>query len=372
MNNSLTQFSTAEHLATCPACQFQAASPAIWEEISAFFEERGHTIPLIEGDLVGWRTRAKLAVRGGVNNPAIGLFKSGSHEVVSALDCPMHCPSINEGLRLLREEMIKAQIVPYHEARGSGILRYVQLVVERKTERIQLTLVVQKRDNSVDNLLQALSGSPFWHSIWLNFQKGPTNTIFGQEWEHCSGEREFWESLHGQDVCFHPSCFAQANLTLFEKILASIERETLPNSAIVEYYAGVGVISLCLLDKAKSAALNEITPLSEECFRKSLSRLQKTNASFHLGPAEKHTSLLKNAEVVIVDPPRKGIEAFLKAEICRSSAKQLIHISCSWKSFQRDCLYFLENGWTIEKAEAYLFFPGSDEVEILCFLKKSG
>ena len=376
MHNKLTQFSTTiecDHFPTCSGCEFQkdVDTPPIWEEARAFFEQCGQKVPLIVGDVVGWRMRAKLAVRGSATNPLIGLFKRGSHEVIPLLDCPLHHPSINQGLQLLRDELIKAGVVPYDEVRGRGILRYIQMVVERKAKRVQLVLVVQAVDPSVQNLIQALSASPFWHSIWLNFQKGSTNTIFGKEWLHCHGEVEFWENLLDRDICFHPACFAQAHLNLFEEMLLSIRENILPDRHCVEYYAGVGAIGLSVLEKTSSLTLNEIAPLSQECFNKSLSRLSG-KATFHLGPAEEHTSLLSEAQVVILDPPRRGIAASLKEKIYQSpTIEQLIYVSCSWKSFHRDCLNFLEKGWTIEKAEAYLFFPGTDEVEILCFFRKN-
>jgi 23S rRNA (uracil1939-C5)-methyltransferase len=86
---------------------------------------------------------------------------------------------------------------------------------------------------------------------------------------------------------------------------------------------------------------------------------------------EKSLRLLKTSEVIVVDPPRKGLETFVLDAIDQSQAEQLIYLSCSTSSFIRDCGRLLKSGWSIEKAFGYLFFPGSNHVETLCILKRN-
>jgi 23S rRNA (uracil1939-C5)-methyltransferase len=90
---------------------------------------------------------------------------------------------------------------------------------------------------------------------------------------------------------------------------------------------------------------------------------------FFQGPVEKYEAI-QDAEVIIVDPPRKGLDAsVLQAILSAKKAEQVIYISCHPLSFFRDCTQLLEKGWRVTLAETYLLFPGSDHVELLCILE---
>lgn len=183
------------------------------------------------------------------------------------------------------------------------------------------------------------------------------------------------EKFGDTTVCFHPASFAQSNPEMFELLLNSIYKEIPPNSKVVEYYAGVGVIGLKIVSKCQSVVCSEIIPQAEICFleaQKQLSPDLSEKISFRMGPSENELALMDDKDLCIVDPPRKGLTAtLLKAIAENKNLKKLIYVSCGWKGFQRDCDYLLQNEWQIEKIEAYLFFPGSNQLEILAIFKKA-
>lgn len=268
--------------------------------------------------------------------------------------------------------MIEWKIEPYDEACGTGILRYLQFAVNRKTDLVQLTLVLNRPIN--ENFVKQLYNQGGIHSVWLNYQSQKTNRIFGDEWVHSEGERYLWDLLGNANCAFHPACFCQANIFLFEKVLARIRDWVAPNSSILELYAGIGVIGMNLVRDACEIVCVEINPFSLECFDLSKSKLAldlREKISMKISSSEDAIAFIPGKKVIIVDPPRKGLDAKVLEALCLADqGTQLIYLSCGPISFQRDVEKLMIHNWKIEKAEAYLFFPGTDHVEIVCSLKK--
>jgi tRNA/tmRNA/rRNA uracil-C5-methylase (TrmA/RlmC/RlmD family) len=357
----------------CSGCEIHDAvtSLPVWEDVKSFFQSN---VTLHHRELIGWRTRSKLAVRGLFDDPQIGLFKRGTHDVVSIPDCPLHHPAIFKAYQAVREGIVSSKLSPYQENPPSGIIRYLQFVVERKSRRIQLAITInrQGKDPLIDRFVKQLYKEGMFLSIWVNYQPESTNRIFGEKWELIAGEPYLLENLNGLTFYLHPACFAQAHLSLFEQILKSIQSLIFPKKHVVELYAGIGVIGFNVAHLSKQVICSEINPHSEECFQ--LSRLQmqpefQKRVSFVPGSVEDNLHLLDPAEVLIVDPPRKGLDPSLLQKILQSpQLEQLIYLSCGFESFKRDCAQLLDHGWKVDKAEAYLLFPGTNHLEILCSL----
>lgn len=344
MNNP----STCPHFSHCSGCELSDPyNPFVWREALHFFQSVGVDPEFIYDGFSQTRMRAKLAVRPG---PSIGLFKKGTHEVLSIPDCLVHHPSINRAVKILNEEMILQEIIPYSEGGTSGSLRYVQLFVERSTGQVQLTLVTRK---PIDAFCESLRKYDFWHSIWQNIHTSASNAVFGSIWNHFSGETFLWQRLGANSYPFHPAAFSQVHLPLFEKMLEKIKTWVLPEDKVVELYAGVGVIGLSL--GVESLTLVENNPYAHLSFKqlKSKARYQCIDA--------KETDL-SGYDLTIVDPPRKGLDAEILPKITSS---RLIYVSCQFSSFKRDAEKLFALGWKLKEAAGYLLFPGTNHVEIV-------
>lgn len=364
------------HFSKCSGCEISKnlKTPPIFEEAKKYFASKGfNDLTLISGNLHFWRYRAKLSVRGTSENPKIGLYEKNTHNIVDIPFCKVHHPQINEIVELVKSFIKKEKIEPYNEITGKGELRYLQLVVERRTGLVQLTFVLNS--DTVQDLKKWELDDKRLHSIWLNHNKTRTNNIFGPHWTHIKGPLLVLEEFHGVEVCFHPASFAQANLDLFEKMLSSINKNILKNKHVVEYYSGVGVIGLAVLKHCKSVVCCEITPQAKDCFDVSKEKLDPEIAkkiTFEVGLSEKRSDLLKEKNIAIVDPPRKGVDSSFLKDVIEAPLDQLIYISCGWKAFQRDCdMILADSRWRLEKIENYLFFPGSNHLEILAYFSKT-
>lgn len=334
------------------------------------------TPELVCGAGSGFRTRAKLAVRGTVEQPLIGLFKPGTHEVLDLPSSPDHHERLNEALGCLREILARFSIIPYDEEKASGHLRYIQLMLERSTNLVSLTLIANGAlaQEALFPLAEFLKKEPLWHSVWINIQEGSTNTIFGKKWTLVWGKEELWEELLSTQICLHPGCFSQSNPVLFEQILQEATLHLLPQKKSLELYAGVGTIGLVLAKACSSMTLVESNPLCAACFHKSRAKLPKElNLYYQTGEAKDFTHLLQTSEVLIVDPPRRGIEYGLMQNILETkNLCQILYISCNEESFLRDAEKLCNAGWELSLRRRYLLFPGTDHVETLGIFKKSG
>lgn len=331
---------------------------------------------IVRSDESRWRTRVKLAVRRQKGNTlAIGLFRRGSHHVTPIPCCVSHHPSINKAIALLSS---LPPSLGYHESTRTGELRYIQAVVERETERVQLSLVlnspslatneVRKWEHSGEELYA--SSPDFWHSVWLNLQPLPTNTIFGPIWKHVVGLPMIFETIGGCKIPFLPFHFAQANLDMFERLLSDLV-VLLPREArVIELFAGMGVISLVIRRHVASAIAVERDAGAYKAFVQAKQWLPKPlqqGLDFVVADASCCQKLLTEASTLIVDPPRKGLEKDLVASVARAqNIRTMFYVSCHFPTLERDINALIsQGGFRISFARSYVFFPGTDQLETL-------
>lgn len=391
-----------------------------------------------------------MAVRGSSIDPLIGLYEEGTHNVVDIPECKAHHPNINAAVELLKKGIQQFGIEPHDEDENSGDLRYVQMAVttyntslparERyKNGKVQVTLVWNSRSENSYGTEKLIALANFlWrnggprsnthliHSVWANFQTSMNNIIFGNRWRHLLGERDFWEHVGGIDISLEPSGFGQANTRAFDFLLQKLQKYVPYGASVADLYAGGGVIGLSLVTarKCRSVRCIEINKESKKSFEKTLERLPipvESSISWHHADASKDPlSWLVGSDVVVIDPPRKGLDESLvkvlqnislaernlkpqsessnskivnekrpwvlraKKESVQIASKTnsedypqslpqtLIYISCGWESFKEDCKSLLSSKlWKLEKAHGFNFFPGTQSIEVLAVFKRN-
>ncbi len=400
MNKPFTPFYqiNCSHFGICSGCSTNtpfADETSLYNRARKFlFEVSDGMVDLkfIHGEPVQWRTRAKLACqkdRNGVIH--FGLYRKGSHDVTAIPKCRVHHPSINEAVDVLAHILNRIACdkkdVAYDESTHTGILRYIQCSVERRSNKVQLALVVNQEDGeekgSFSLIKEAIIGllerkKDLFSSLWINYNPRRTNTIFGSNWQHVYGELYIWENIAGREIPILPHHFEQANLEVFEKALIDISRHLELDDHLIELYAGMGVISLALRDKVSSTEAIEANPESYHSFLEAKKRLPlslQENCLFEVGESEKlyiHRKE-KKRHVLLLDPPRKGLGAsfteFL-AQRNEEGIKKLIYISCHYPSFERDILHITRLGrWNLAHSACYLFFPGTNHIETVAILQ---
>lgn len=365
MNRVMNELSTLNcpHFGACSGCVLSKNmdTPPIWEDVVKYFNQ---PISLEVGLMHGWRTKAKLAIRGTAEAPKIGLFQAGSHTIQTIPCCVAQHPSINHAVSILEQAIRWEKISIYNEK--TGLLRYAQFFVDLATQKIQLVLVVQEMDPSLYRLTKRLLEKDVWQSIWFNVQPSKMNRIFGDQWIHSSGEAYLNQTLVGAPFLFHPASFAQAHWTLFEKLALYVVEQVPQGTKLVELYAGVGAMGCLAASRCASVQLVENNPFSFASFQ---AISHRKNVMYHLEDASASGARILDADCVLVDPPRKGIDAPLLRALEKHAGK-LIYVSCDFTSFVRDCDQLLKNGWVLTGGKGYLLFPGTNHVEVVALLEK--
>jgi 23S rRNA (uracil1939-C5)-methyltransferase len=265
----------------------------------------------------------------------------------------------------------------YSDAAHVGLVRALQVVIERSTQTAQLVLICNATEASsaaalLDRLKQRLGSR--MHSLWWNGNPERTNVILGPHLEHVFGPESVVEVLGGARVHFPPAAFGQNNLDLFERMLAQIHGLIPAGRDLVELYAGSGAIGLGLVGRSRSVVFNEIGTASLSGLARGLAELppaERERVRVIPGPAKAAAAEIQSDRIVIVDPPRKGLEPELLAALCNTAPERLVYVSCGLSSFVRDADLLSSHGLTLESATAYDLFPYTPHIETLASFRRS-
>lgn len=372
------------HFGRCSGCvlQKQIDKLAPFEELSVFFATHHISLPpLVTGPANGWRQRAKLVVaQNQANGIDIGLYRAHSHDVEPIPNCQVHHPVLQQALNTVWRVLEEEGICAYKETKHTGLLRYLLLALEEKSQKIQLTFVATERVPAYWNTcVQRLPKEKplLWHSIWLNHNARADNVIWGDHWDLLRGERWLEVQIGKASMSLHPGSFFQANPPMFRRVIEDLTLWMPQGAKLVELYSGCGVMGLHLgLAKGCDVTFCERNPIAKRCFDASYARIppdlqQQLRVHYLVESTENALHLLEDAQVVLVDPPRKGLSSALIAALRESKVEtQLFYMSCGWQTLMRDCAALCKFGWRIKHAKTYLFFPGTEQIETLVHLEK--
>jgi tRNA/tmRNA/rRNA uracil-C5-methylase (TrmA/RlmC/RlmD family) len=332
---------------------------------------------VIEGHGLGFRHRARLAIRGRANNPKLGLFELGSHRVVNIPECRVQHRTVNEIAGIVRRVLVEFAIPPYSDAAHAGRARYLQVVVERESGRGQVTLVTSDEtpaglDPLFDRLEAKLAGR--LHSLFWNGNPARTNTILGPHWQKFAGPDSVSDSIGGVRLHYPPGAFGQSNLVLAERLSRRVG-ELVPDGArVLELYAGVGTIGLPLAQRSSSLTLNELNPDSLAGLELGIRDLAPDVAErvrVAPGAAADCLASLTESDVVIVDPPRRGLDSSVVSRLIATPPERLVYASCGLESFLEQAEALRGSGrFELRGLELYVMFPYTEHVETLAWFDR--
>ena len=321
----------------------------------------------------GYRLRARLVVRGRASSPKLGIFEAGTHRVVDIPRCRVHHPLVNRVAAAARDAIRAARTRPYAERTHAGDLRAIQVVVERASQTAQVVLVGNAAEpRALEPLADALVASlgAALHSLWWNGQPARSNAILGPHWHRWRGPEAVREAIGRADVFFPPGAFGQSHLALADSIVERIHGWVPSGRRVAELYAGCGPIGLGLLARSSAVALNEQSEGGLRGLALGLAArpaAERARARIAPGAAgEVAAELLAGADVAIVDPPRKGLDAAALAALSAAPPAMLAYVSCDLDSFERDAAALLSGGrLRLAELAAYDLVPNTEHVETL-------
>jgi 23S rRNA (uracil1939-C5)-methyltransferase len=212
------------------------------------------------------------------------------------------------------------------------------------------------------------------HSLWFNSNCSSTNTILGPELERVFGPESVVEHFGGAAVHYPPGAFGQSNLEVAEELVAHLRGQIPERARVAEFYAGVGAIGLSILERVREIRMNELSPHSLRGLELGLRQLRaadRAKVSVIAGPAGAALEAAQGADVVIADPPRKGLDPQLASHLREHPPERLLYVSCGLASLLHDIAQLTAaGGMRLAALTAFNLMPYTDHVETLAILER--
>ena len=364
------------HRPPCPGCPRYGAPgivPAALARLERLAALHGIAPPEVAlGARFGHRVRARLMVRGRAASPKLGIFQEGTHRIVDIPRCAVHHPLVNEVAAAARDAVRATGTRPYAERPHAGELRALQVVVERPSRTAQVVLVGNAREpGPLAPLADALAArlGPALHSLWWNGNPERTNTILGPHWQRWRGPEAVRERIGGADVFFPPGAFGQSHLDLADRLVERVQAQVPDGARVLELYAGCGPIGLGLLARSRSVAFVESAPDALRGLALGLAARpepERDRGSVVAGAAGAAAGLVAEADVVVADPPRRGLDEPLLAALAAAPPALFLYVSCDLDSFEAQAARLVAEGrLRLATLAAYDLFPNTEHVETL-------
>ena len=374
----------------CGGCQLQAMS---YEEqlkfkerkvknhllrIGKFREDEIHMLPIM-GMEEPWRYRNKAQFPFGMDkngNIMAGFYAGRTHDIIECGDCLLGAEENKDILDIIKGFMRDHNIRPYDETAHKGLVRHALIRKGFHSGELMVCLVINGKDIPLkEQLVEELCRIKGMTSISYSINQEKTNVIMGKEIVNLYGPGYITDNIGNVTYQISPLSFYQVNPVQTEKLYGTaLEYAGLTGSETVwDLYCGIGTISLFLAQNAKKVYGVEIVPQAIEDARRNAALNHITNAEFFTGKAEEvlPEQYAKNkvyADVIVVDPPRKGCDQVCLDTILKMAPKRVVYVSCDSSTLARDLRYLADGGYEVEKVRCCDMFGQSCHVETVVLL----
>ena len=374
----------------CGGCQLQAVS---YEEQKVFKEKklRGH-LERIGGfrdlpmePMIGmdepyhYRNKAQFPVgRNKEGRIITGFYAGRTHAIIENRDCALGIPQNKEILDIVIAHMEKYGIAPYDEMTGKGLVRHIFVRYGFFTGELMVCLIINGQDlPHQKELIEKLREIPGMASISLNINKKRSNVILGDKVKTIWGQEYITDKIGDISYEISPLSFFQVNPKQTWKLYSkALEYADLHGEETVwDLYCGIGTISLFLAQQAKFVRGVEIVPAAIDDAKRNAQINNIENVEFFVGKAEEvlPREYEKNgvyADVIVVDPPRKGCDEMLLKTILKMQPKRVVYVSCDSATLARDLRFLCDNGYELKKVCGVDQFPQTVHVETVVLLSQ--
>ena len=311
-----------------------------------------------------------------------GFYASRTHSIIETEDCLLGVKENSTILQCIREHMEQYKIEPYDETNHRGLVRHVLIRKGFRTGELMVCLVLNgevKALTEADVLVERLRGlfgdGTAVTSISVSINREKTNVIMGSRIVNLYGPGYITDYIGNVKYRISPLSFYQVNPVQTEKLYSTaLEYAELTGKETVwDLYCGIGTISLFLAQKAKQVYGVEIVPQAIEDARANARLNGMDNVSFFVGKAEEvlpeqYEKHQVYADVIVVDPPRKGCDTVCLDTIVKMGPKRVVYVSCDSATLARDVKYLGERGYQVEKVRCCDMFGHSTHVETVVML----
>lgn len=308
-----------------------------------------------------------------------GFYAGRTHQIIPNTECALGVPVNREILEVIVDFMNAYQVPAYEEETGRGLVRHILIRYGFTTKEIMVCLVINgDKIPYADKLVDKLTQIEGMTSITYSVNKENTNVIMGKDIGVLWGQGYITDYIGDVKYQISPLSFFQVNPVQTEKLYGlALEYAGLKGEETVwDLYCGIGTISLFLAQNAKKVYGVEIVPEAIEDARNNAEINNIKNVEFFVGKAEEvlpeqYEKHQVYADVIVVDPPRKGCDEALLQTMVDMKPERIVYVSCDSATLARDLKYLCENGYELVKVRPVDQFPMTVHVETVALLEKS-
>ncbi len=373
----------------CGGCQIQAIEYEKQLElkkskVKSSIERIGKLEDVLVHDTLGmetpysYRNKAQFPIGKERGKALIGFYQKGTHKIVDIDGCKIQHEINSKILDALKVFIDKYNVSIYDEKTGKGVLRHVLTRVSYASNDIMVVIITNGKklpfkEELIDKLLKEI---PEIKSIVQNVNTKKTNVILGRECKTLYGQDKIVDYIGNLKFEISPLSFFQVNpfqtKVLYDKALEYAKLDG--NETVFDIYCGIGTISLFLAQKAKKVYGIEIIDAAIKDAKRNAQLNNLNNTEFFVGKAEEVVPKLYKeglkADVVVVDPPRKGCDREVLETIASMNPKRVVYVSCKPSTLARDLKILDELGYRTVEVQPVDMFPHTAHVETVARIQR--
>ena len=325
----------------------------------------------------GYRNKAQYPVSSKKGRAFAGFFRAGTHQVVENQRCLILPEETDTVKKLVIDYVNHYRISAYDEETHKGLLRHIYVRRGAVSGQVLVCLVVNGRKlPHAEDLIKRLQAVPGFTTLVLSVNTRPGNAVLGDEFITLHGPGYIEDTLCGLQFRLSPRSFYQVNhhqaQRLYEAAIA--QAGITKDDLVLDLYCGVGTITLAMAKAAGKVIGVEVIQQAVRDAEDNARRNGIDNAEFFCGDAGKAALELEakgiRPDVIVVDPPRKGLNADTIEALHRMSPRRIVYVSCDPATLARDVALLKERGYSLQSAQAADLFPRCAHVEsIVCLTR---
>ncbi len=372
----------------CGGCQLQAMSyeaqleykvQKVWNNLKRIGGFTELPKPEIMGMDEPWRYRNKAQFPFGTDKegrPVAGFYAARTHTIIPCTECWLGAEENRLVLEKILAYMERYRILPYDEKTGKGLVRHVLIRKGFATGELMVCLVLNGRNmKNMEELVESLRELEGMTSIMINVNTQNTNVIMGKEMISVWGRDYITDYIGDVQYRISPLSFYQVNPMQTKKLYeTALEFADLKgNETVWDLYCGIGTISLFLAQRAGRVYGVEVVPEAIEDARRNAELNGCSNVEFFVGKAEEVLPEMYEkdgirADVIVVDPPRKGCGAAALETMVRMRPERIVYVSCDSATLARDLKWLCERGYEVGEVKGCDMFGETVHVESIVLL----
>lgn len=364
------------HMDYAEECRLKAAR--VQQALERIGGENCKEIPILAAPTCySYRNKAQYPVANKKSTAYAGFFRAGTHQVVETPRCLILPAETDQAKDIVINYVNQFGVTAYDETTQKGLLRHIYVRRGAVSGQLLVCLVLNGRKlPHSDELIKRLQTVPGFTSLVLSVNTKAGNTVLGDEYITLYGPGYIEDTLCGLTFRLSPRSFYQVNhhqaQRLYETAIA--QAGITKADLVLDLYCGVGTITLAIAKSAGKVIGVEVVEQAVQDARENARRNRIENAEFFCSDAGKAALALEERgirpDVIVVDPPRKGLNGDTIQALARMSPRRIVYVSCDPATLARDVALLKEHGYQLRSVQAADLFPRCSHVETVALLSR--